>query len=166
MKQKLTVIVHKYDKSILLVKTQSDLSTLLDVSISTIKRNYNDVGVYETATYTVYVGVQFYDNGVESKYKHDVEPPKPKLYNSTERTNNNHILVQKNYSNQNIVQPIEEDPQEIDWRIVEKNLSIGEYDEYYSRRTLEQLTDSSKYFKLDHIRIKYISKYGEKLLMD
>ena len=50
MKQKLTVIVHKYDKSILLVKTQSDLSTLLGVSISTIKRNYNDVGVYETAT--------------------------------------------------------------------------------------------------------------------
>ena len=109
MKQKLTVIVHKFDKSLLLVKSQSDLSTLLGVSVSTIKRNYNEVGIYDTATYTVYVGAQYYDNGVESKYKHDVEPPKPKLYNSTQRTNNTELIAQKNYSNQNIVQPIIED---------------------------------------------------------
>ena len=161
MKQKLTVIVHKFDKSLLLVKSQSDLSTLLGVSISTIKRNYNEVGIYDTATYTVYVGAQYYDNGVESKYKHDVEPPKPKLYNSTQRTNNTELIAQKNYSNQNIVQPIiEDEPIETDWRIVEKELPMSEYDKYYSTRTLEQLTDSGKYFSSQTLRMKYISKYG------
>jgi len=160
MKQKLTVIVHKFNNSILIVKSQSDLSTLLGVSISTIKRNYNEVGIYDTATYTVYVGVQYYDNGIESKYRHDVEPPKPKLYNSTQRTNNTELIAQKNYSNQNIAQPIEEEPIETDWRIIEKNLSLGEYDEYYSTRTLEQLIDSGKYFINTPIRMKYINKYG------
>lgn len=160
MKQKMTVIVHKFDKSLLLVKSQSDLSTLLGVSISTIKRNYNEVGIYDTATYTVYIGAQYYDNGVESKYKHDVTPPKPKLYISTQRTNNTELIAQKNYSNQNIVQQIEDEPIETDWRIIEKNLSLGEYDEYYSARTLEQLTESGKYFMNTPIRMKYINKYG------
>lgn len=150
MKQKLTVIVHKFDKSLLLVKSQSDLSTLLGVSISTIKRKYNEVGIYDTVTYTVYVGVQYYDNGIESKYRHDVEPPKPKLYNSTERTNNIEVLAQKNYSNRNIAHniSIDEDiePIETDWRVVEKNLLFVELKNYYIKRTEEQLRDSYDYF--------------------
>ena len=147
MKQKLTVIVHKFDKSLLLVKSQSDLSTLLGVSVSTIKRNYNEVGIYDTATYTVYVGAQYYDNGVESKYKHDVEPPKPKLYNSTQRTNNTELIAQKNYSNQNIVQPIiEDEPIEKEWFDIEKELLFSELRSYYIRRTEEQLRDSYDYF--------------------
>ena len=161
MKQKLTVLVHKYNRSILLVKTQSDLSTLLGVSLSTIKRNYNDIGIYDTATYTVYVWVQFYDNGIESKYRHDIEPPKPKLYNNTVRTNNDQKIVQKNYSNRDIVQQIHIEPIETDWRIVEKNLSLSEYNEYYSSRSLQQLEDSKKYFLRDTFRLKYINKYGE-----
>ena len=141
MKQKLTVIVHKFNKSLLLVKSQSDLSTLLGVSISTIKRNYNEVGIYDTATYTVYVGAQYYNNGVESKYKHDVEPPKPKLYNITQRTNNTELIAQKNYSNQNIVQPIEKE-----WFDIEKELLFSELKTYYVKRTEEQLRDSYDYF--------------------
>ena len=166
MKQKLTVIVHKFNKSLLLVKSQSDLSTLLGISISTIKRNYNEVGIYDTATYTVYVGAQYYDNGIESKYRHDVEPPVVKTYLSIKSptiTNNIDIV---SHSNRVIEHIIEEEPIETDWRITEKNLSIGEYDKYYSTRTLEQLSESSKYFKMDQIRIKYISKYGERLLID
>lgn len=146
MKQKLTVIVHKFDKRLLLVKSQSDLSTLLGVSISTIKRNYNKVGIYDTATYTVYVGAQYYDNGIESKYRHDVTPPKPKLYNSTQRTNNTELIAQKNYSNQNIVQSIEDEPIEKEWFDIESDLLISEYRVYYLRRTEDQLHDSYNYF--------------------
>ena len=147
MKQKLAIVVHKFDKSLLMVRSQSDLSTLLGVSISTIKRKYNEVGIYDTSVYTVYIGPKFYDNGIESKYKHDVEPPKPKLYNSTQRTNNTELIAQKNYSNQNIVQPIiEDEPIEKEWFDIEKELLYSELKTYYIKRTEEQLLDSYNYF--------------------
>ena len=146
MKQKLAIVVHKFDKSLLMVRSQSDLSTLLGVSISTIKRKYNEVGIYDTSVYTVYIGAQYYDNGVESKYKHDVEPPKPKLYNITQRTNNTELIAQKNYSNQNIVQPIEDEPIEKEWFDIEKELLFSELKTYYIKRTEEQLLDSYNYF--------------------
>ena len=151
MKQKLAALVHKYDRSLLLLKTQSDLSTLLGVSLSTIKRNYNEVGIYDTALYTVYIGVEFYDNGVEPKYRHDVEPPKPKLYNDSKRANDNHVLVQKSYSNLYMVQhlhvePIEDEPIEKEWFDIEKELLFSELRSYYIRRTEEQLRKSYDYF--------------------
>ena len=146
MKQKLAIVVHKFDKSLLIVRSQSDLSTLLGVSISTIKRKYNEVGIYDTSVYTVYIGAQYYDNGVESKYKHDVEPPKPKLYNITQRTNNTELIAQKNYSNQNIVQPIEDEPIEKEWSDIEKELVFSDMKSYYSKRTYDQLRDSYDYF--------------------
>ena len=163
MKQKLTVIVHKFDKSLLLVKSQSDLSTLLGVSVSTIKRNYNEVGIYDTATYTVYVGAQYYDNGVESKYKHDVEPPKPKLYNSTQRTNNTELIAQKNYSNRNIVHdmPIDEHIEPIEDELNEDNLITDkDYHEFYSTLTYEQLIKSKMMFRLHPRRLAVIEHYG------
>ena len=60
------------------------------------------------------------------------------------------------------IQPIiEDEPLSTDWRVIEKNLSISEYDEYYSKRTIEQLKDSAKYFAHKPYHMKYINKYGQ-----
>lgn len=147
MKQKLTIIVHKFDKSLLMVRTQSDLSALLGVSISTIKRKYNDVGIYDTSVYIVYIGPKFYDNGIESKYKHNAVAPVPKLYNEHKRAIINQEMAQKNYPNGLLAQSIiENEPISKEWFDIESDLLISEYRGYYLRRTEEQLHDSYNYF--------------------
>lgn len=167
MKEKLTVIVHKFNNSILIVKRQSDLSTLLGVSLSTIRRKYNEIGYYDTDIYAVYVGPEIYNNDIETKYKHDVKPPIAKTYNNSERTNTIQDNVQKNVSNHNIIQsiPIKEDIIDDidtrDWRVIEKELdSMSEWDQYYSTCTLEQLKLSGKYFEHHADRMRIINKYG------
>lgn len=154
MKQKLTVIVHKFNRSLLLVKTQSDLSTLLGVSISTIKRSYNTVGIYDTDIYTIYVGVEYYDNGIETKYRRDVVPPIAKVYNKTERTNVSHDIAQKNYSNHDIAHPIEE---ELD----DDTIIPSQFDQFYSNKTLEELLKYRAKWSLHPTRMTYITKYGK-----
>ncbi len=153
-------LVHKTNNSVIYTNSKSDLATILGVSLRTIIRNYSNVGKYESMHYIIYVGVEKYDNGKEYNYNHIVEPPVVKTYSSIKSptiTNNVDIV---SHSNRVIEQIIEDEPIQTDWRIVEKNLSLGEYDEYYSTRSLEQLTESGKYFMNTPIRMKYINKYG------
>ena len=160
MAKNMVFLVHKTNSSVIYTNSKSDLATILGVSLRTIIRNYSNVGKYESIHYIIYVGAEKYDNGKEYNYNHIVEPPAVKTYSSIKSpkiTNNVDIV---SHSNRVIEQVIENEPIETDWRIIEKNLSIGEYNEYYSTRTLEQLTESGKYFMNTPIRMKYINKYG------
>lgn len=162
MKEKLTVIIHKFNNSILIVKRQSDLSTLLGVSISTIRRKYNDVGYYDTAIYAVYVGPETYNNNVETNYRHDVKPPIAKTYNSTERTNNTQNNVQKNVSNGLIVQSIPIFDDSID-ELDDDTLAMSQYQEFYSTKTMKELEIyHNKHINKPH-RLKWIDHYGKLL---
>ena len=163
MKQKLAIVVHKFDKSLLMVRSQSDLSTLLGVSISTIKRKYNEVGIYDTSVYTVYIGPKFYDNGIESKYKHDVIPPTPKLYNEHKRTIIAQEIVQTEPLrpiNSSFIS-ISKDIETIEDELSEDNLVTDEdYHAFYSKSTLKQLEKSKMMFRLHPRRLAVIEHYG------
>ena len=158
MKQKLAIVVHKFDKSLLMVRSQSDLSTLLGVSISTIKRKYNEVGIYDTSVYTVYIGPKFYDNGIESKYKHDVIPPTPKLYNKHKRAIIAQEIVQTEplrRINSSFI------PADRDIELSEDNLVTDkDYHAYYSTKSLEELIKSKNYYKYHAGRVKVIDHYA------
>ena len=158
MKQKLAIVVHKFDKSLLMVRSQSDLSTLLGVSISTIKRKYNEVGIYDTSVYTVYIGPKFYDNGIESKYKHDVIPPTPKLYNEHKRAIIAQEIVQTDplrRINSSFI------PGDRDIELSEDNLVTDkDYHAYYSTKSLEELVKSKNYYKYHAGRVKVIDHYA------
>ena len=163
MKQKLVILVHKFDKSLLIVKTQQDLATILGVSLSTVKRCYSETNIYDTDIYTIHVNPKIYDNGVIPKYRRDVEPPKPKLYNNTKRAempnNKSTMTLSDEFLAHN--RPLFDDDREQDWRVYETNMPLNEFDNYYSKRTLEQLKDSAKYFALKPYHMKYINKYGQ-----
>ena len=163
MKQKLVILVHKFDKSLLIVKTQQDLATILGVSLSTVKRCYSETNIYDTDIYTIHVNPKIYDNGVIPKYRRDVEPPKPKLYNNTKRAempnNKSTMTLSDEFLAHN--RPLFDDDIEQDWGVYETNMSLSEFDNYYSKRTLEQLKDSAKYFALKPYHMKYINKYGQ-----
>lgn len=172
MAKNMVFLVHKTNNSVIYTNSKSDLAAILGVSLRTIIRNYSNVGMYESMHYIIYVGVKKYDNGVVPKYRTNVAPPKPKLYTSTKWHTNTNNMDNMTHSNHNIghyislskpsiIDDIDEESIEVDWRIVEKNLPIGEYDKFYSTRTLEQLESSKKYFLRDTIRLKYINKYGE-----
>ena len=167
MTKKLAIVIHRVTDEVLCTNSKTDLATILGVSFSTVVRKYSNVGKYESGVYTIYIGVEMYQNNKYKNYKRDVVPPTVKTYNDTQRTIITNKPINMNVSNHISIQPIiEDEPIETDWRIVEKELPMSEYDKYYSTRTLEQLSESSKYFKMDQIRIKYISKYGERLLID
>ena len=153
MKQKLMALVHKYDNSLLLVKTQLDLSVLLGVSISTIKRKYNEIGIYHTDLYVVHIGVNTYDNMVEKNYnrtpKHKVE----NVYISIDRANSMDNSIKRAIEHQVLAHPISistpiinDTTVEVDWLEIEMNLSFNELKSYYMQRTEEQLKDSYDYF--------------------
>ena len=161
MTKKLAIVIHRVTDEVICTNSKTDLATILGVSFSTVVRNYSNVGKYESGVYIIYIGVEMYKNNKDKNYKRDVQPPTVKTYNDTQRTITTNKPINMNVSNHISIQPIiEDEPIEIDWRIIEKNLSIGEYDEYYSTRTLEQLTESGKYFMNTPIRMKYINKYG------
>ena len=163
MKQKLVILVHKFDKSLLIVKTQQDLATILGVSLSTVKRCYSATNIYDTDIYTIHVNPKIYDNGVIPKYRRDVEPPKPKLYNDIKRAempnNKSTMTLSDEFLAHN--RPLFDDDVEQDWRVYETNMPLSEFDNYYSKRTLEQLKDSAKYFALKPYHMKFINKYGQ-----
>lgn len=163
MKQKLAIVVHKFDRSLLMVRSQSDLSTLLGVSISTIKRKYNEIGIYDTSVYTVYIGPKFYDNGIESKYKHDVIPPTPKLYNEHKRAIIAQEIVQTEPLrpiNSSFIS-ISKDIKTIEDELSEDNLITDkDYHAYYSTKSLEELTKSKNYYKYHAGRVKVIDHYA------
>jgi hypothetical protein len=164
MKQKLVILVHKFDKSLLIVKTQQDLATILGVSLSTVKRCYSATNIYDTDIYTIHVNPKIYDNGVIPKYRTDVEPPKSKLYDNAKRAempnNKSTMILSDGFSAHN--KPLFDDEAvEQDWREYETNMPLSEYDNYYSKRTLEQLKESAKYFALKPYHMKYINKYGQ-----
>ena len=164
MKQKLVILVHKFDKSLLIVKTQQDLATILGVSLSTIKRCYSATNVYDTDIYTIHVNPKTYDNGVVPKYRTDVKPPKAKLYNSIKRTetpNNKSIMTLSDGFLVHNKPLFDDEVVEQDWRVYEANMPLSEYDNYYSKRTLEQLKESAKYFAHKSYHMKYINKYGQ-----
>ena len=89
------IVIHKYDNSILYVKSKTDLSQLLGVSMSTIMRTYKQSGCYDTDIYKIHIGVETYDNGKQTNYNKDVLPPTVKTYNNTKRidTANNVVKV-------------------------------------------------------------------------
>ena len=161
MTKKLAIVIHRVTDEVLCTKSKTDLATILGVSFSTVVRNYSNVGKYESGVYTIYIGVEMYQNNKDKNYKRDVVPPTIKTYNDTQRTITTNKPINMNVSNHISIQPIIEDESiETDWRIVEKELPMSEYDKYYSTRTLEQLTDSGKYFSSQTLRMKYINKYG------
>ena len=164
MKSKMAILVHKYDNSILVVKRQADLSTVLGVSLSTIRRNYSNAGYYESDIYNIYIDLEIYDSGVEYKYKRDVTPPTPKTYSDIKRTDKPNYNVNMNASDGFLAhnKPLFDDEViEPDWREYETDMPLSEYDNYYSKRTLEQLKESAKYFALKPYHMKYINKYGQ-----
>ena len=161
MTKKLAIVIHRVTDEVICTNSKTDLATILGVSFSTVVRKYNNVGKYESGVYTIYIGVEMYKNNKDKNYKHDVTPPTVKTYNDTQRTITTNKPINMNVSNHISIQPIiEDEPIETDWRIVEKELPMSEYDKYYSTRTLEQLTDSGKYFSSQTLRMKYINKYG------
>lgn len=164
MKAKMAILVHKYDNSILVIKRQADLSTVLGISLSTIRRNYSIAGYYESDIYNIYIDPEIYDSGVEYKYKRNVAPPTPKMYSETKRTDKPEYDVKMNASDGFLVhnKPLFDDEDvEQDWKNYETNMPLSEYDNYYSKRTLEQLKESAKYFALKPYHMKYINKYGQ-----
>lgn len=195
MKAKMAILIHKYDNSILIVKRQADLSTVLGVSLSTVRRNYSIAGHYESDIYNIYIDPEIYDSGVEYKYKRDVAPPTPKMYSGTKRTDKPDYDVNMNASdgfsahnkplhdtvpyqkrtetpNNKFIMTLsdgllahkplfDDEVIEQDWKEYETNMPLSEYDNYYSKRTLEQLKESAKYFALKPYHMKYINKYGQ-----
>ena len=149
MKQKLVILVHKFDKSLLIVKTQQDLATILGVSLSTIKRCYSATNIYDTDIYTIHVNPKIYDNGVIPKYRTDVEPPKPKLYDNAKRAeipNNKSTMTLSNGFLAHDKPLFDDEVIEQDWREYEANMPPNKYEAYYIKRTEEQLHDSYDYF--------------------
>jgi hypothetical protein len=167
MTKKLAIVIHRVTDEVICTNSKTDLASILGISFSTVVRNYTKTGRYESGVYTIYIGVEMYKNNKYKHYKRDVEPPTVKIYADTHRTLMPNKSVILNDSNHISIQPIvDEEPIERDWRIVEKELSIFEYDKYYSKRSAEELEQSAKNFMNDSIRMKYISKYGELRLLD
>ena len=75
MAKNMVFLVHKTNNSVIYTNSKSDLATMLGVSLSTIIRNYSNVGKYESMHYIIYVGAEKYENNKEKKYRHDVKPP-------------------------------------------------------------------------------------------
>lgn len=158
MKQKLVVLVHKYDNSMLIVKTQADLSVLLGVSVSTIKRKYCSAGVYETDVYVIYVDPKYYENNAEKQYNRTPSYKIENVYLSNERAKSTIKEVKRANEHQVLAHSL--DSQDVLIKD-ERDLSVSEYEEYYSQQSLESLNASAKYYKNTPLRMKYISKYGE-----
>lgn len=98
MTKKLAILVHRINNSVIYTSSKSDLAEILGVSLSTIIRNYSDVGKYESIDYTIYVGAEKYENSKEKKYKKEVSPPTVKLYSKSKRQTiaNNIVKMTKN----------------------------------------------------------------------
>jgi hypothetical protein len=75
MSKKPSVLINRYTKELLIVKTNLDLAKLLNISTATIKRKYKNAGIYESIVYTIYIGVETYDNNKPKNYKHNINPP-------------------------------------------------------------------------------------------
>lgn len=168
MAKNLAFLVHKESGSMIYTYSKTDLSLILGVSLRTVIRNYSDVGRYESIHYIIYITDNKYVNDKETKYKRNVSPPVVKTYNSEQ----SHIMTDKvdtlshgdrviGHINTMPLFDEDDEPIEEDWRIVEKNLSISDCDKYYSKRTLEQLKESAKYFANKPHLMKYINKYGQ-----
>ena len=160
MAKNLVILIHKTNGSIFHTSSKTDLSTILGVSLSTVIRKYSNAGVYKSIDYDIIISSTRYESGKETHYNRNVEPPIVKTYDNIQRHEKPNNVVKMTNQDRFIEQPIEEMPVYTDWRILEKNLSISEYDKYYSGRSLNELTDSANYFKFDTIRMKYIRKYG------
>ena len=154
-------LVHKTNNSVIYTNSKSDLAAILGVSLRTIIRNYSNVGKYESMHYIIYVGAEKYNNGKEYNYNHMVEPPVVKTYSSIKSPTITKNVDIVSHSNRVIEQVIEDEPIEQDWRVYETNMPLSEYDNYYSKRTLEQLKDSAKYFAHKPYHMKFINKYGQ-----
>lgn len=168
MAKNLAFLVHKESGSMIYTYSKTDLSLILGVSLRTVIRNYSDVGRYESIHYIIYITDNKYVNDKETKYNRNVSPPVVKTYNSEQ----SHIMTDKVdtlshrdrvIGHTNTMPLFDEYDEQIeeDWRIVEKNLPVSDYDKYYSMRTIEQLKDSAKYFANSSLRMKYINKYGQ-----
>lgn len=162
MTKKLAIVIHRVTDEVICTNSKTDLATILGVSFSTVIRKYSKSGKYESGVYIIYIGIEMYKNNKDKNYKHDVTPPTVKTYNNTQRTITPNKSIKMNDFDHISIQPIiEDEPLSTDWRVIEKNLSISEYDEYYSKRTIEQLKDSAKYFAHKPYHMKYINKYGQ-----
>ena len=161
MAKNMVFLVHKTNNSVIYTNSKSDLAAILGVSLRTIIRNYSNVGKYESMHYIIYVGAEKYNNGKEYNYNHMVEPPVVKTYSSIKSPTITKNVDIVSHSNRVIEQVIEDEPIEQDWRVYETNMPLSEYDNYYSKRTLEQLKDSAKYFAHKPYHMKFINKYGQ-----
>jgi hypothetical protein len=164
MTKKLAIIIHKYNDSINWVKSKTDLADLLGVSLSTVIRNYSNVGRYDTDVYIIYIGVEAYQNAKEKSYRHDVTPPTVIRGDEIKRHNNanNHVIMT---TKDQLVIQIKTDNND-EYGPNGEYLPEDKYDSYYSSLSLEQLTSHLMYWRLHPKRVAVIKHYGELRQLD
>ena len=194
MAKKLVLVRHRETDELMYTFHKRDLARILGVSSRTISRRYSDVGVYKTVDYTIYICDKKYDNGIEGNYNRDVIPPinskkidksltSPDIIDiKSDNSSNVRQITMDNIRSDKEVCLISSDKQDRlslssedvgqsddDWRIIEDSLSVAEYDDYYSKRTFEELSRSK--LRYDNVRnqstrLKFINKYGELRIND
>ena len=158
MAKKLAIVIHRETNEAICIKSKTDLASFLKVSLSTVIRKYNDIGMYQSGIYTIYIGVEYYQSDKEKNYKHDAIPPviNKSIDEPRQQIANNIVIMTNN--DQVVIQPIEE-------KLDDDTLAMSQYKEFYSTKTYEELT----MYKNKHInkpyRLKWIDYFG-KILKD
>lgn len=158
MAKKLAIVIHRETNAVICIKSKTDLASFLEVSLSTVIRKYNDVGMYQSGIYTIYIGVEYYQSDKEKNYKHDIVAPivNTSIDNQRQQIANNVVIMTKN--DQVVIQNIEDELEE------DNLVTDADYHAYYSTKTVDDLTRSKTIFRHHSKRIAVIDFYANKLL--
>lgn len=154
MAKKLAIVIHRETNEAICIKSKTDLASFLEVSLSTVIRKYNDIGMYQSGIYTIYIGVEYYQSDKEKNYKHDVVAPTVNTYDTNQRQSLANKAVRLTTNDQVLIQEIE---QELD----DDTIIPSQYDQFYSTKTLEELLKYRAKWSLHPTRMVYIIKYGK-----